>query len=644
MMARPEGTTTALRTLLAAALLAAVLPGAPARALDPGSQPIGCEQADTQVTISATSHLDPSCTWTRGVEIVASDVVLDCQGAHLATTDRRYGILITAPADVALSHIVVRNCHVEGFLNNVRVTREGFRDLAEGAEYDHAFSDIVIEDSTFLDSRGVGIFVDGYVTDVTLRNLHVEGSGSAGIYLEAGSKDNVVEHNVIVNNGYKENGPGGQAFQIGAATFWFWGTGREGLAIDGSRANRVTDNVFSGNSAGGIFLYKNCGEFVNERPERWWHRRYGADGNVIEGNTIRGEDNGVWIASRMGENTLPMDCSDPAYYAAGAERVVLDYADDTVVRNNVFENVTYGVRVEDDRAVVMDNEFTGTDPAQQAIVVGTRFRTPHLGLPVGGTTITGNRSTISGNANPYRWIHGHANTTFTGNEAFGRVVGFCEGVQPRTNLFIFVVAFEVLADPDDPPTGDPPVIPPPDPLPPCPLACASPAPIARPRVTLRRLGTPPGDDTMAFRGRLTLPHPFAPALDPAATGVGVVVADAAGGRFVDVTIPGGPFDPVTDVGWKTVTSRSWKYVDRSPMPAAGITRLSVKDLSNQVPGLVQFAVKGRRGAYPLDASDLPLTALLVLDPPTAETGQCGQAAFAGPATSCTIDARSVRCK
>ena len=307
-----------LLSLLAVVAAAAVLGPVEVRAVDPGSQLITCDRADTLVTISASSHLDPSCTWTQGIEIVASDVVLDCQGAHIATTDQRYGILITAPTDVALSNIVVRDCHVEGFLNNVRITRQGFRDLAAGVEYENAFSDIAIEDSTFQNSRGVGVFVDGYVTGVTLRNLHIEGAGSAGIYLEAGSKDNVVENNQILNNGYVENGPNGQFFDLGGASVWFWGTGREGLAIDGSRNNRVVDNVFSGNSAGGIFLYKNCGEFVNQRPDRWWHRRYGAEGNLIEGNTISGEDNGVWIASRMGENTLPMDCSDPPYLRRGS--------------------------------------------------------------------------------------------------------------------------------------------------------------------------------------------------------------------------------------------------------------------------------------------------------------------------------------
>ncbi|MEW6270452.1 MAG: right-handed parallel beta-helix repeat-containing protein, partial [Thermodesulfobacteriota bacterium] len=452
--------------LVATALLGALLP-ASAHAVDPGSELVGCDRADERITLTASAHLDPSCTYTRGVEIVASDVVLDCQGAHIATTDRRYGIYVFAPTDVALADITVRNCHVEGFLNNLHIEREGFRDLAPGVEYEHAFSNILIEDSTFLNSRGVGIFVDGYVTGVTLRNLRVEGAGSTGIYLETGSKDNVVEGSQIVNNGFRENGPDGQFFEVAGVSFFFWGIGREGLAIDGSRENRVANNHFEGNSAGGIFLYKNCGEFVSSRPQRWFDRRYGAHGNVIEGNTFVGGENGVWIGSRMSENTLPMECSDPAYYEQGVARIVLDHAKDNVLRGNVFEDVQYAIRVEDDRATIEDNVFTGDDPAQQAILVGTSFRTSVLGQPVAGSVITGNRSTIAGNVNPYRWIHGHAGTSFSGNASLGRVVGFCEGVEPRRNAFIFVLAF-VVADPDDPPpSGGPPVFPPPAPLPPC---------------------------------------------------------------------------------------------------------------------------------------------------------------------------------
>src|SRR5215510_9299677 len=192
----------ASRLMLTAVLAAAaVLAPRSVRAVDPDSQLVTCDRADERIDITVSSHLDPSCTWTRGVEILASDVTLDCQGAHIAAPDRRYGVYIHAPADTPLTNITVRNCHIEGFLNNFHIEREGFRQLAEGAEYENGFSNITIEDSTSLNSRGVGIFVNGYVEGVTLRNLHVEGAGSTGIYLEAGSKNCVVEDSEIVNNG-----------------------------------------------------------------------------------------------------------------------------------------------------------------------------------------------------------------------------------------------------------------------------------------------------------------------------------------------------------------------------------------------------------------------------------------------------------
>jgi len=426
------------------------------------SQLVSCDRADTRVTIAASARLDPSCTWTKGFRIVASNLMLNCQGARIVTTDGRYGILITTPSDVALANITVRNCHVEGFLNNFRITRAGFRSLAEGREYDHTYSNIVIENSTFLNSRGVGVFIDGYVTGVTLRNSRIEGSGSAGVYLEAGSKDNIIEHNRIVNNGYKQNGPNGQFFNVAGISFWFWGTGREGLAIDGSRNNRIVNNYFSGNSAGAIFLYKNCGEFESQRPQHWFHRRYGADGNLIEGNTINEEDNGVWIASRMSENTLFMDCSD-SFYLPG---FVLDYARGNVVRANEFRNVSYGIRVEDDGNSITDNRFFGNDAALQAVIIRTRFRTLALRQPVDNTTVTGNQAFIAGNNNPYRWIHGQRDTHYDTNKSFGRTAGFCEGRKLPRNTFLFVVDFE-LADTDDPPAGELPMVPLPKPLAPC---------------------------------------------------------------------------------------------------------------------------------------------------------------------------------
>lgn len=622
-----------------------------ASALDPDSQLIGCDQALQPQQLTASAHLDPSCDYRRGFEILASNVTLDCQGAKIVAdqdlpgNQRQRGVWIHAPQTVALANVTVRNCHVEGFLNNYHVEHEGFRQYTVENEYENAFSNILIEDGTSLNSRGVGIFVNGYVTGVTLRNLHVEGAGSTGIYLEHGSKDNVVEDSDIVNNGFRENGPNGSPFTVAGIDFWFWGTGREGLAIDGSRFNVVRNNTFSGNSDGSIFLYKNCGEFVSSRPERWWHRRYGADGNQIYGNTFVGGNNGVWIGSRMGENTLPMECSDPAYLVSGLDRIVLDYAKDNTVRDNVFQDVQYGIRVEDDGSTIEDNEFTGSDPSQVAILVGTRFRTPALGLPVDDTTIAGNSADIAGNTNPYRWVHGHTDTVFSDNRAAGRVVGFCTGVEPRRNALIFVLAFVPLPDPNNPPTGGPPIFPPPAPLGPCPATCESGDAVAKGNLAIRRLGTPPGDDTFVFRGEVTLPHPFTPAVDPVATGVQVVIADSSGARPLDVRVPGGAYDALTRAGWKvSPDGRRWRYVNRGANPPGGITSVAVTDLSRKAPGLVGFTVKGARGDYAVNTAALPLEGLMVLDPPTAETGQCGVASFLTPANACRADGKSVVCR
>jgi len=619
--------------LLGSCAVLAALTSAAAAAPAPGSQLIDCSHADERVEITVSSHLDPSCVWTRGVRITASDVVLDCQGAFLYGPDRQRAVEITAPTDTALSNITVRNCYMEGFLNNVRIIREGFRELAEGAEYENAFSNIVIEDCTSLNSRGVGVFVDGYVTGVTLRRLHVEGSGSSGIYLEHGSKDTVVEDCDIINNGFGENGPYWQQFEVsGEQNLWYFGTGREGLSIDGARFSTIRNNRFSGNSYGAIFLYKNCGEFVTLRPERWWHRRYGADGNLIENNTITGGTNGIWVAARMAENIGPMECSDPQYQPGYA----LDYADDNIIRNNVFQNVTYGVRVEDDDNQILNNQFTG-DGAQQAILIGTPIRTAALDEPVTGTIVTGNTASIPANPSPYRWVHGHINTTFANNLSLGAPADLCKGLEPARAIVVMTIAFVFATEP---PVDPPPPLAQPGPLGACPLECMSGVTMTKSVVRITRIDTPPGDDSLAFNGRMVITHPFTPALDPATHGVGIVITDHLGATVLDTTIPGGDYDPQTKVGWRTSsTGKRWRYINKSSTPANGIVLVGIRDLSSRQPGRIDFRIKGRRGNYTAASSAATLTAVLVLDPPTAETGQCGVGTSA-----CINDQRSTRCR
>jgi parallel beta-helix repeat protein len=212
-------------------------------------------------------------------------------------------------------------------------------------------------------------------------------------------------------------------------------------------------NAFWGNSAGGIFLYKNCGEYP-DRPA-YFERRYPSEHNLIEGNVFVGGTNGVWVGSRMGENTLPMDCTDPAYVDEPGRRVVLDRANDNIIRSNRFIETTYGIRVEDDGNVVEGNVFDGGGPYLHPIIVGTPLRTSVLGRPVARTTLTGNVSNIPGLADPYRWVSGHIETVDTGNLANGQPAPLCPGVEPPRSVMIFVVGL-ALMNPDGTPPPKPP--------------------------------------------------------------------------------------------------------------------------------------------------------------------------------------------
>lgn len=443
---RPSRLVALVAALAAAATLAACDPPPE----PPGSTLIPCSAKDQRLVLTVSSHLDPSCTYTAGFEITASNVTLDCRGALVETpgTPAGAGILIHTPVETAMSNVTVRNCTVSGgWVNSLKITRDGFRFLEDDHEFENPMSAITIEKSTFRNSRGVGIFVDGYTSGVSILRNTVFNAGSSGIYLETGSKGTLVEGNHVDHNGFIENGANGKAFSFGGTNFWFWGPGREGLSVDGAYENTIRGNVFNGNSAGGIFLYKNCGEYPDRNPGRWFERRDPANDNLIEGNVFNGGRNGIWVGARNGENMLPMECSDPKYVDTALEERVLDPAKDNTLRNNHFLDVTYGIRIEDDGTTVEGNQFRSTNPAHHAVIVGTPQRTTILGLPVARTVLRGNVSSIPGNAHPYRWVFGHVDTNQQDNTALGQLVTLCEGREPARGPFVMTIAVKV-ANPD----------------------------------------------------------------------------------------------------------------------------------------------------------------------------------------------------
>jgi parallel beta-helix repeat protein len=439
------------------AVVILVLTGAPAGASKSPIPVVGCDQAASSIVVTHSIALDPTCTYTGGLVITRSHVTLDCQGASIDGGEHDgVGILVTAPIAVSLTDITVRHCAVHGFENGMRVTRDGFRTLAAGHEYDHDYAQVRISDDQISDTGGVGIYVDGYVTGVTIDRADITGAGTTGVYLETGSKDNRVTNSTIVDNGYADTDPAGTPIQVGSVTLRYVSTGREGIAVDGSQDNLIRDNVIRGNSYGGVFLYQNCGENYTTDRADWLPRRTAASGNVIADNTISDEPNGVWIASRMSENLAAFDCSTPGFDTTGGADHVLDHATDNTVFHNLFEGDTHGVRIEDDDNHVLRNRFVGAvavpadplvsdvtpapvAPPVEAVLVGTEFRTAALDHPVTGADIRDNSASLAGVAAPYTVIWGQTGGTFSGNRSALAPVALAPGMQPTINPLCMVL-------------------------------------------------------------------------------------------------------------------------------------------------------------------------------------------------------------
>ena len=143
-------------------------------------------------------------------------------------------------------------------------------------------------------------------------------------------------------------------------------------------------------------------------------------------------------------------------------------------------------------------------------------------------------------------------------------------------------------------------------------------------LTIGRLTTPTGDDTLTFQGSATFPAPFDPPLDPLTNGVQLRIAGTNGTVF-DFTVPGGAFNKTAGVGWAANgNGTKWTYKDKTPAPAGGIYSVVIQNKSTNTPGLVTFVVKGKKGAYPVATNALPLTGRLTF------AGHCADASFPGP--------------
>ena len=161
--------------------------------------------------------------------------------------------------------------------------------------------------------------------------------------------------------------------------------------------------------------------------------------------------------------------------------------------------------------------------------------------------------------------------------------------------------------------------------------CLAPASVAKAKLKIGRQLTPPGDDTLTFKGEMTIPT--APAIDPRRERRTRSLVDDANGRaIVDVVLAGGAYVPSTRIGWTvngSQTAWNWKSINGE----AGITGVKVRTKPS-VPGLVKFTVKGKHGAFDTTGAALPVQGVFTL----GAAGQGGLATFPGPkpTPSCAI--------
>lgn len=271
--------------------------------------------------VRGNTSLSPHCVYKEAVIITSSNTTLDCHGAVLeGDNERPFGIMINSRGK-PLSDVTVRNCKVRHFTRSgIRITSDiAASKLSPNHEenYRRTPTRITLENVEVTGSGRVGIYFDDYVTHSTLSHSIVRDSYMSGIYLEHSSRNNKIVNNQIISNGHESFGKGK----------------REGLAVDSSAYNLIEGNRFESNGAGGVFLYKNCGEHFSTGKSviRWQH----SDHNVIRNNTFVNEPVGIWLASRQNRDLSGFDCGDKPRDSSG--KYFNDYADNNVVEGNKFD-------------------------------------------------------------------------------------------------------------------------------------------------------------------------------------------------------------------------------------------------------------------------------------------------------------------
>ncbi|MBI0426172.1 NosD domain-containing protein [Psychrobacter sp. NG27] len=349
---------------------------------------IDCAQLELKQTVVVKGHstLSNGCDLTGQsirFELNQSNSSLDCGGTLLSTmsddNSKASAIMIKPKTDKAIKNIAVANCHVTGYGHALHIRQysnpnqryaRGF--INPAANRALAPNGIRIINVSSRNSINSGMFIGDHVHDITFDKVRIQNAGTVGLYLEFGSRDNVIKNSVFVGNGFRTFKPN-----------------REAIAVDSSSNNRIENNHFIHNGAGSVLLYRNCFEHADD-PTRGNHfkRTESSRDNIIANNVFEDEPVGVWVASRQSRNLKGFECGAYLVKQTPFASYHLDSAKNNQIVDNRFEQVEKGVIVEDDGTLIEGNRFAAT--VGMPIAVGSEIREESTAGAIKNTRIKSN--------------------------------------------------------------------------------------------------------------------------------------------------------------------------------------------------------------------------------------------------------------
>jgi hypothetical protein len=163
-------------------------------------------------------------------------------------------------------------------------------------------------------------------------------------------------------------------------------------------------------------------------------------------------------------------------------------------------------------------------------------------------------------------------------------------------------------------------------------------------LTITKLQTPVGDDRMKIKAIIS-GVPSQPAIDPIDHGLRILLTDVLGDAVIDARLPGGAYSTDDKAGWRG-SELAWNYTNGGqdrPL-IQGISKVTLHGRTSQ-PGVFSVAITGKNGSFAIPDGALPLLVTVVIDPPLATTGQCGEIGFSAPAQCVAVAAKgTVICK